>query len=340
MLNIQENISLKPFNTFGIDVKARFFVEITSLEELKNVLLLEKYKNEKKLFLGGGSNILFLKDFDGLIVKIGIKGYEIIKEDDKNITLKAGGGVQWHELVMFSVEKNWGGLENLSLIPGTVGAAPMQNIGAYGVEIKDTFLSLEALNLQTLEIEQFDKKRCAFGYRESFFKHAGKGKYVILNVSFKLSKFPEFITSYGAIKETLEYDRVFDINIKAISDTVIKIRKSKLPDPAEIGNSGSFFKNPEIPKSLFEKIVLNYPLMPSYVINEDLIKIPAGWLIEQAGWKGKRIGNVGVHDKQALVLVNYGEGTGIEIKNLALKIQDSVKIKFGILISPEVNFID
>jgi UDP-N-acetylmuramate dehydrogenase len=340
MLKIEENFSLKPLNTFGIDVKAKFFVEILYLEELKNVLRLEKFKAEKILFLGGGSNVLFLNDFDGLIVKIGIKGYEIIKEDDKDIIIKAGAGVLWHELVMYSVNKNWGGIENLSLIPGTVGAAPMQNIGAYGVEIKDTFVSLEALNLENHQIEIFDIDRCAFGYRDSIFKHTAKDKFVILNVSFKLSKFPEFKTNYGAVKETLEYDGIFNLTVKAVSDAVIKIRKSKLPDPAEIGNSGSFFKNPEIPKSLFEKIVLNYPLMPSYIINEDLIKIPAGWLIEQAGWKGKRIGNVGVHDKQALVLVNYGEGTGIEIKNLALKIQDSVKIKFGILISPEVNFIE
>lgn len=264
---------------------------------------------------------------------------EVVKETEENIWIKAGAGVVWHDLVMHCVNQNYAGIENLSLIPGTVGAAPMQNIGAYGIEIKEVFEELEALEIETGEIRTFDKATCNFGYRESIFKHEAKGKYIILNVTFKLSKNPTFHLEYGAIRDTLAEMGVLELGIRAISDAVIHIRQSKLPNPAEIGNAGSFFKNPEIPNTQFEALKAQFPTIPSYPVNETTTKVPAGWLIEQAGWKGQRFGNVGVHAKQALVLVNYGGGKGEEIKDLSQKIQASVKEKFGIQLSAEVNFI-
>jgi UDP-N-acetylmuramate dehydrogenase len=336
---IKENISLKPYNTFGIDAKARFFISIDSVEKLKTVLSLEQFKSAKKLFIGGGSNLLLLNDFDGLVIKIEISGIDKVTETENGVILKAGAGVVWHDFVMYCVDNRFYGVENLSLIPGTVGAAPMQNIGAYGVEIKDVFESLEALNTSTLEVESFNLEKCRFGYRESIFKHEAKDKYVILNVSFNLQKNGNLNLEYGAIKDTLSQMQISNPTLKEVSEAVISIRKSKLPDPSEIGNSGSFFKNPEIPITRFEKLKEKYPNAPSYPVNENLVKVPAGWLIEQAGWKGHREGNVGVHARQALVLVNYGGGTGIEIKALAEKIQKSVFEKYGIEINPEVNFI-
>jgi len=340
MPDILENVSLKPYNTFGLEAKAKYFVVFKSVEELKEILVLEKFKIEKKLFLGGGSNVLLMGDFNGLVLKNEIYGIENIFEDDNKVILKSGAGEVWHSFVLKSIDMGLSGLENLSLIPGTVGAAPMQNIGAYGVEIKDVFVELEALNLETFEIEIFGKEKCNFGYRESYFKHEGKGKYVILNVSFELSKIPNFNVSYGAIKDTLQQMGEVGLTTKAISEAVISIRKSKLPDPAQIGNSGSFFKNPEIPIKQYDTVRETFPNMPHYVIDEDTVKVPAGWLIEQAGWKGKRIGEIGVHTQQALVLVNYGGGRGQEIANLAYEIQASVFEKFGIKITPEVNFIE
>ncbi len=336
---IKENISLKPYNTFGIDAKARFFISIDSVEKLKTVLSLEQFKSAKKLFIGGGSNLLLLNDFDGLVIKIEISGIDKVTETENGVILKAGAGVVWHDFVMYCVDNRFYGVENLSLIPGTVGAAPMQNIGAYGVEIKDVFESLEALNTSTLEVESFNLEKCRFGYRESIFKHEAKDKYVILNVSFNLQKNGNLNLEYGAIKDTLSQMQISNPTLKEVSEAVISIRKSKLPDPSEIGNSGSFFKNPEIPITRFEKLKEKYPNAPSYPVNENLVKVPAGWLIEQAGWKGHREGNVGVHARQALVLVNYGGGTGSEIKALAEKIQKSVFEKYGIEINPEVNFI-
>lgn len=336
---IQQNVQLKPYNTFGLEATARYFVEVSSVEELKKILQNTDYQHLPKLILGGGSNMLLTKDFEGLVIKINIGGIEKVSEDAEQVILKVGAGVVWHQFVMHCVEQNLGGVENLSLIPGTVGAAPMQNIGAYGVEIKEVFVELEALNLETFEIETFDLKTCRFGYRESIFKHEAKGKYIIVSVSFHLQKHPKFNVSYGAINDTLAEMGVTELSIKAISDAVIHIRQSKLPNPAEIGNAGSFFKNPEIAKTQFEALKEKFPNVPSYPVNETTVKVPAGWLIEQAGWKGQRFGNVGVHTKQALVLVNYGGGKGLEIKELSEKIQASVSEKFGINLHAEVNFI-
>ncbi len=339
MLNIRENVSLKPYNTFGLQAQAGYFTEIAHPEDLKALLSDPFYGRLPRLFLGGGSNILLTGDFRGIVAKIMIKGIEVVSEAEDRVLVRAGAGEVWHDLVMYCVERGWAGIENLSLIPGTVGAAPMQNIGAYGVEVKDVFESLEAFNLETLQTETFSLERCRFGYRESIFKHEGKGKYVILNVTFRLSKSPVFHTTYGAIVDTLREMGVEKLSIKAISEAVMKIRRSKLPDPAEIGNSGSFFKNPEIPKGNYEVLKQTFPEIPSYPVNETTVKVPAGWLIEHTGWKGKRFGQIGVHDKQALVLVNYGGGEGQAIRKLAEDIQHSVEEKYGIRLHPEVNFI-
>lgn len=336
---VQKDVQLKPYNTFGIEATAKYFVEVSSIEQLKEILQSPDYQSTERLILGGGSNMLLTKDFDGLVIKMSIKGMEIVRETEENIWIKAGAGVVWHDLVMHCVNQNYAGIENLSLIPGTVGAAPMQNIGAYGVEIKEVFEELEALEIETGEIRTFDKATCNFGYRESIFKHEAKGKYIILNVTFRLSKKPTFHVEYGAIKDTMAEMGVTEMSIKSISDAVIHIRQSKLPNPAEIGNAGSFFKNPEIPNTQFEALKAQFPTIPSYPVSETTTKVPAGWLIEQAGWKGQRFGNVGVHAKQALVLVNYGGGKGEEIKDLSQKIQASIKEKFGIQLSAEVNFI-
>ena len=336
---VQKDVQLKPYNTFGIEAAAKYFVEVSSIEQLQEILQNPDYQSTERLVLGGGSNMLLTKDFEGLVIKIAIKGFEIMEENENNVWIKAGAGVVWHDLVMHCVNQNYAGMENLSLIPGTVGAAPMQNIGAYGIEIKEVFEKLQALEIATGEIKTFDKATCKFGYRESIFKHEAKGKYIILNVTFKLSKKPTFHVEYGAIKDTLTEMGITEMSIKAISDAVIHIRQSKLPNPAEIGNAGSFFKNPEIPNMQFEALKAQFPTIPSYPVSETTTKVPAGWLIEQAGWKGQRFGNVGVHAKQALVLVNYGGGKGEEIKDLSQKIQASVKEKFGIQLSAEVNFI-
>jgi UDP-N-acetylmuramate dehydrogenase len=338
-MTVQNNVSLRPYNTFGIDATAKYFAEVSSIEQLQDILQNPEYQNIERLILGGGSNLLLTRDFEGVVIKIAIKGIEKLKEDDENIWLKVGAGEVWHDLVMYCVSHNYAGVENLSLIPGTVGAAPMQNIGAYGVEIKEVFESLEAIEIKTGKSRIFTKEECQFGYRESVFKHEVKGEYVIVTVNFKLSKTPVYHVEYGAIKDTLAEMGINDLSIKAISDAVISIRQSKLPNPAEIGNAGSFFKNPEIPKAQFDLLKEQFPTIPSYPVNEQTVKVPAGWLIEQAGWKGQRFGNIGVHAKQALVLVNFGGGHGNEIKELSQKIQDSIKEKFGIQLHAEVNFV-
>lgn len=335
----QNFISLKPYNTFGIDVKASKFAIFNSFEELQ--ILIEEIKKLKLpfLILGGGSNILLTKNFDGVILKNNIKGIEIISESENDVLVKSAAGEIWHEFVLFCIKNNYAGVENLSLIPGSVGAAPMQNIGAYGVEIKDVFHALEAYEIETGKILKFNNEQCNFGYRESIFKHALKNKVVILNVTFKLSKNPKINTTYGAINDELTKMGISNPTIKNVSDAVIAIRQSKLPDPKEIGNSGSFFKNPVVSKAVFEKIKVEYADAPSYPVDENHVKLAAGWLIEKAGWKGKRINNYGVHAKQALVLVNYGGATGEEIFNLSTDILKSIKEKFGVDLEREVNII-
>ncbi|GFD79193.1 UDP-N-acetylenolpyruvoylglucosamine reductase [Tenacibaculum sp. KUL118] len=335
-MNIQENISLKEYNTFGIDVNAKRFVSITSVYQLQQLL-----KEEKNLFLiSGGSNMLLTKDIENLVVHIDIKGISIDRENPNNIHLTVNAGENWHEFVLWCVSQNYGGLENLSLIPGNVGTCPIQNIGAYGVEVKDTITKVEAVEIKTGKLVSFSAEECQFGYRNSIFKNEAKGKYVLTSVSFQLTKNNHKLnTSYGAIESELASKDITNPTIKDISDAVIAIRQSKLPDLKEIGNSGSFFKNPVISREHFEKLQKKYPNTPSYVISDTEIKVPAGWLIEQSGFKGKRFGDYGVHEKQALVLVNYGNAKGNEIYELAQNIQHTIKEKFNINLEIEVNII-
>jgi UDP-N-acetylmuramate dehydrogenase len=329
--------NVKEFTTFGIEAKAREIHTFSSVNELKE--LLNAYSNKRQLILGGGSNVLFTQDFDGLIFINRILGIESVFEDDTSIHLKVGAGVVWHEFVLHCVNKGFGGIENLSLIPGSVGASPMQNIGAYGVEIKDVFVELEALNKTTLAIETFDRSNCEFGYRESVFKRALKDKYIITSVTFKLSKIPVINSSYGAINTELSARGIENPTIKDISDVVIAIRQSKLPDPKEIGNAGSFFKNPVVPMDILREIQKNYSEIPNYPVDADHVKLAAGWLIEKAGWKGKTYDNYGVHKKQALVLVNYGGAKGKDLYELSENIILDIQLKFGITLEREVNMI-
>ncbi|WP_018478312.1 UDP-N-acetylmuramate dehydrogenase [Pontibacter roseus] len=338
-MKFESDFSLKPYNTFGIDVKAKLFVRFDNVQELQDLLQRPEVKEEQKLILGGGSNVLFTKDYDGIVLQNGIKGMEVVQEDEKFAYVKAGGGEVWHNLVLFSLEHNLGGIENLSLIPGTVGAAPLQNIGAYGVELKDVFHQLEAVHLATGELHTFDAEACRFGYRESVFKHEAKGEYIVTAVILRLHKQHQLNTSYGAIKTTLEEMQVQQPTIHDVSAAVCHIRRSKLPDPAQIGNAGSFFKNPEIPTLLYDVLKEQYPDMPAYPVSEATVKVPAGWLIEQCGWKGKVVENYGVHKNQALVLVNYGGAKGENVVKLAYDIIQSVQEKFGITLHPEVNIL-
>ncbi|MCX8531709.1 UDP-N-acetylmuramate dehydrogenase [Chryseobacterium luquanense] len=337
---MKENFSLKPFNTFGVEAKAKYFIEINSVEGLIETLQNSNFKKLPLLFLGGGSNLLFTQDFDGLAIKLDLKGIseEVLNENEVLVTTKAGEN--WHEFVLFCLNKNYGGLENLSLIPGNVGTSPMQNIGAYGTEIKDIFVDCKVLNLETLEAETFDLEKCRFGYRDSIFKQEGKGKYVILEVRFKLTKENHLIkTEYGAIQSELENLGIKNPTIQDVSKAVINIRQSKLPDPKQIGNAGSFFKNPTIPLVQFENLKEQFPNIQGYP-NGEFVKVPAGWLIEQCGWKGKQIGNVASHQLQALVIVNAtGHATGKEIFDFSTMIIDSVKEKFGIELEREVNIL-
>ncbi|MCY7409290.1 MAG: UDP-N-acetylmuramate dehydrogenase [Chitinophagales bacterium] len=336
---VENDKSLQQLNTFGIAASAKYFAEINSLDELGELIGDSKFKSEKKLVLGGGSNILFTKNFDGLVIKNNFKGIEILKEDAHHAWIKVAAGEDWHTFVLFCVERNLAGMENLSLIPGLTGAAPMQNIGAYGVEVKETGEEVEAHHLITGEKFLLRNSDCEFGYRESVFKNRYKNQFFISSVTFKLNKIFKPKINYGDIRKTLEDMRAEDITIKTVSDAVIKIRSSKLPDPKVIGNAGSFFKNPVVLKKKFEELILKNPLMPNYADKNNQVKIPAGWLIEQCGWKGKRIGNTGAHAKQSLVLVNYGGATGEEIITLAKEIQQSVMEKFGVEILVEVNVV-
>lgn len=337
---MQENFSLKPYNTFGVDAKARYFTEINTIDELKKALIFADTQSLPLLFLGGGSNILLTKDFDGLAIKLNVRGIseENINENEVLVTAKAGEN--WHEFVMYCLQKNYGGLENLSLIPGNVGTSPMQNIGAYGTEIKDIFVSCEVLDLENLELKTFNLEQCRFGYRDSIFKQEGKGRYVILEVTFKLTQKDHPIkTEYGAIQSELENLGIKNPTIQDVSKAVINIRQSKLPDPKEIGNAGSFFKNPTIPLAQFEALKQQFENIQGYP-NGDRVKVPAGWLIEQCGWKGKQIGNVASHKLQSLVIVNAtGNATGKEIFDFSTAIINSVKEKFGIELEREVNII-
>ncbi len=337
MVNIEYNKSITEYTTFGVPVSSNYFFAFSSVQELKSVLANNLVKDEKKLILGGGSNMLFTKNFDGIVLKNEINGIEIISENNAEVILKVGAGENWHDFVIYCVEKGWGGIENLSLIPGSVGASPMQNIGAYGVEIKDVFVELEAFNLETKKIEIFDNTTCKFGYRESIFKNSHKDKYIITSVTYKLSKNPVFNTSYGAIENQLNEMGISELSVKAISDAVIAIRSSKLPDPKEIGNAGSFFKNPIITKEKFEKLQAKFSNIANYPQADGTVKIAAGWLIDQLGWKGKTYDGYGVHKNQALVLVNYSKSNGKDIYDLSTNILNSVKEKYNIELEREVN---
>lgn len=335
---VRENVSLRNYNTFGIDAQAKRFCSITSVNNLKEVL--GKNSVNPLFILGGGSNMLLTKDIDALVLHIDIRGIEVIEESDDYVIVKAMAGENWHNFVMWSIANNYGGIENLSLIPGNVGTAPIQNIGAYGVELKDVFMNCEAVNLESHSIRSFSLEECKFGYRDSIFKNDLKNKVIITSVSFKLTKTNHKLNmDYGAIKQQLDEEGVKKPTIRDISDAVIEIRQSKLPDPKEIGNSGSFFKNPVILKTQFTELQKNFPDIPSYKVSETEVKVPAGWLIEKAGFKGKQFGNYGVHKKQALVLVNYGGAKGNDIFKLAQLIQKTINQLFGIDIETEVNII-
>ena len=337
-MDIKNNISLKPYNTFGIDVKAKHFVSVKTIDELKTIYQSEQFPN--KLILGGGSNILLTKDVDALVIHLNLKGKTIVKQDNNEVFIKCQTGENWHEFVLWTLEHNFGGLENLSLIPGNVGTSPIQNIGAYGVELKDYFYSCEALNLNSLTIDTFTKADCEFGYRNSIFKNSHKGQFIIVNVTFKLTKNQHQLhTKYGVIEDELDKLNIKHPKIQDVSKAVISIRESKLPNPKNIGNSGSFFKNPIISKKEFIKLQKQFPDVPYYSISNNEIKIPAGWLIEQAGFKGKTFGNYGVHKKQALVLVNYGDSNGKDILKLSKLIQKTILRLFEIPIEAEVNIL-
>ena len=334
---IKENISLLSYNTFGIDAKADYFIEYSSVEELQTALKSEIVKSNRLLHIGGGSNLLFMKDFKGVILHSAINFIKKVSEDADTVMLEAGAVVNWDDFVAYTVENGWGGVENLSLIPGEVGASAVQNIGAYGVEVQDVIIEVNAVEIGTGESKTFSVEDCQYGYRESIFKKELKGKYIITSVVFKLQKQAQFKLNYQHLEA--EVLKNGDINLQNIRQTIIAVRESKLPDPKIFGNAGSFFMNPVISKAHFNELLAQYPQMPHYFVSETEEKVPAGWLIDQCGWKGKQIGNAGVHDKQALVLVNKGGATGAEIVYLAEQIQASVKTKFGIELRAEVNYI-
>ena len=335
---IQENVSLKPYNTFGIEVRARYFKEINTLAELKSALELQGYPDI--FVLSGGSNLLLTADLDRLVLYLNLKGKEIVQEDDSEIVLRIMAGENWHDLVLWTLDRNYGGLENLALIPGNVGTAPIQNIGAYGVEIKDVLVSCHAMHIQSREVHTFSNEACNFGYRDSFFKQQGKGLYIITSVDLRLRKRDHKTNAhYAPLKAELAERGIAAPGIKDIANAVIAIRSRKLPDPKELGNSGSFFKNPVIEDSKYKTLSKKFPDIPSYPMAEGQYKIPAAWLIDQCGFKGKRFGDAGVHENQALVLVNHGNASGKEILDLARKIQSEVARNFGIELMPEVNII-
>ena len=335
VLNFQKDISLRPYNTFGIDVKSKKFVGVQSTDELKAVL--KQHQGAQLLVLGGGSNLLLTQNFEGLTIRIETRGIEIVQEDDRSARVKVAAGENWHDFVLWCLENDLGGVENLALIPGCVGAAPIQNIGAYGVELREVFESCEALSIKTGDIKIFNKVDCQFGYRNSIFKNELKGQYIITSVLFNLTKAPHQVnTSYGGLSEKLGAKSP---DIQSVAQAVIDIRSAKLPDPGQIGNSGSFFKNPVIPAKQFMELQQQYPNMPRYPDQEGKIKIPAAWLIDHLGYKGYRMNDAGVHQNQALVLVNYGNASGAEIKKLAQAIKDNVLENFAIHLEFEVNIL-
>lgn len=338
-LNILSGVSLRKYNTFGIDVKAAYFASFDSADRLNRLLVWARQAQVPVMVLGGGSNVLFTHDFAGLILKNEIQGIEELHEESEAVFVRAGAGVVWQEFVEYALAKGWGGVENLSLIPGSVGAAPMQNIGAYGVELESAFWNLEAFHVKEEKVYTFTRTDCEFGYRESAFKRKWKDQFIILTVTFRLSKSPALHTSYGAIREELERMKITVPDIRSVSQAVINIRRSKLPDPRETGNAGSFFKNPSIPADQFEKLRQQHPGMVGYKNPDGSMKLAAGWLIEQCGWKGYREGDAGCHPKQALVLVNYGQATGKQIYDLSEKILLSVKETFNVQLEREVNIL-
>jgi UDP-N-acetylmuramate dehydrogenase len=339
MTQIQQNIPLRQYNTLGIDAIAKLFATFISGDELKELIENNPISGKAPLILGGGSNMLFKDHVNGLVLKNEIPGLTVVKEDADHVYVKAGAGENWHSFVQFCLTQNWAGVENLSLIPGCVGASPMQNIGAYGVEIKEVFEELEAFHVHDREVHKFNAHDCGFGYRESVFKGKYRNQYVILNVTYRLNKTPKFNTSYGAIEQELERMGVQELSIQAVSQAVINIRSSKLPDPAKIGNAGSFFKNPSVAADVYAQLKDTYPHMVGYPNADGTVKLAAGWLIEQSGWKGFRRGDAGVHEKQALVLVNYGHATGQEIYDLSEDVMKSVHTKFGVVLEREVNVV-
>ena len=336
-MKINQHTSLLPYNTFGIDVNADFFIEYDSAAELQDVLRSELVKKNKILHIGSGSNLLFLKDFNGIILHSGIHSINVINEDADSVFLEVGSSMVWDDFVAYCVDNGWGGAENLSLIPGETGASAVQNIGAYGVEVQDLIVRVNAVEIETTEFKTFTNEECRYGYRDSVFKNELKGKYIITTILFRLMKKPVFKLNYQRLEE--EVLKNGEVNLQNIRQTIIQIRQSKLPDTKITGNAGSFFMNPVISKEQFNSLQSNYPQIPHYFDSETKEKIPAAWLIDQCGWKGKHIGNAGVHEKQALVLVNLGGATGAEIVYLAQQIQKSVKEKFGIELTPEVNYI-
>ena len=337
-MTIKENFSLREYNTFGLEVKARFFTQVTGMMQLRKLLDLSVYPN--RFILGGGSNLLLTDDIDALVMHIALKGITLFEEEEDYVVIKAMAGENWHQLVLWCLERDYGGIENLSLIPGNTGTAPIQNIGAYGVELQDVFVSCEAMDLESLELVEFTKDQCRFGYRDSIFKREAKGKYIITSVKLKLTRKAHIIrTDYGGVREQLDHMGVGVPGIHDVSAAIIHIRQKKLPDPALLGNSGSFFKNPVLDKNKVDVLLQNHPEMPVYEVNDDTLKIPAGWLIDQCGLKGYRKGDAGVHERQALVLVNYGKASGKDILALSREVQEKVEHEFGISLEPEVNII-
>lgn len=332
------NCSLLPYNTFGMDVKASRFVEYASVEELRGLWNAEREAVARALHIGGGSNLLFASDYEGLILHSAIKGYTVVKETEEEVEVRVGAGEVWDDFVAYTVANGWYGAENLSLIPGEVGASAVQNIGAYGVEAKDLIVSVDTFGLETGEERRFMREECRYAYRESVFKQELKGKYAVTFVTYRLKKHPVFHLEYGNIRAELEKQGC-QVDLENVRRIIIAIRQAKLPDPKVLGNAGSFFMNPVVPKMQFEALLAQYPDMPHYPVDDAHVKIPAGWMIDRCGWKGKRVGHAGVHEKQTLVLVNCGGATGKEVMHLAEEIVASVRERFGVTIRPEVNYI-